>query len=65
MILIHENVDAYSSVCGQAKNKDEIIEILSDYHEKYVIESFIDDLINNGEAYLNDSSNTVYRIIKD
>lgn len=65
--LIKTDVDGYIDVFHTWKQKkptkEEIKEMLMDYHTEKQSEDAANDLMNHGEAWLNDSSCTQYKLV--
>ena len=62
--LLHTDVDGYNSIRGeweQNPTSDELRNLLECFHDD--VEDAVKDLLEWGEADLNDSSNTRYELI--
>ena len=64
--LVRTNVDGYLTEMDSWRgkpSKQDIVDCLMDYHDLEESEEAADDLLNSGEAYMNDSSCTVYTLL--
>lgn len=64
--LIRTNVDGYLTEMDswrKAPSRQDIIDCLLDYYNLSKSEQAADDLITDGEAYMNDSACTVFTLL--
>jgi len=64
--LVRTNVDGYLSEMDswrKAPSKQDIVDCLLDYYDLPKAEEAANDLIEDGEAYMNDSACTVFTLL--
>jgi len=64
--LVKTNVDRYLTEMDswrKTPSKQDIVDCLVEYHDLEKAEEAADDLLSSGEAYMNDSSCTVYTLL--
>ena len=64
--LVRTDVDGYLTEMDSWRgepSKQDIVDCLMDYHLLDESEEAADDLLSSGEAYMNDSSCTVYTLL--